>query len=91
MDTINRCSLKKQSDNNSGHREKEREYFYMNKELVSPYDKQRLTIEIPCELHKQLKAFAQHQHISMNSLILKTLVKMIVNECYIKGKYPHFT
>ena len=56
-----------------------------------PYVRKKLLIDIPIELHTQLKEMADQEQISVNTLIARTLVKMIVNEWYIKGKYPHFT
>lgn len=63
----------------------------MNNKLTSPYERRKITIHIPTELHRQLHCIAQQENTTVTTLINQTLVKMIVNEYYIKGKYPHFT
>jgi predicted HicB family RNase H-like nuclease len=56
-----------------------------------PYARKKILLDIPLELHKQLKILAAKENQSVNTLIARTLVKMIVNDLYIKGKYDHFT
>ena len=60
----------------------------MNK--FKPYIRKRFLIDVPVELHDQLKGMAKKENISLNSLITRTLVKMIVNELYIRDKYPNY-
>ena len=56
-----------------------------------PYIRKRFLVDIPVELHDQLRKMAKKEGCSLNTLITKTLVKMIVNEVYIKGKYENYT
>lgn len=50
-----------------------------------PYIRKKILLDIPLELHKQLKMVAAQENNTVTGLITKTLVKMIV-DWYIKGK-----
>ena len=55
-----------------------------------PYVRKKLLLDIPLELHKQLKMVAAQEDNTVTGLITKTLVKLIV-DWYVKGKHDQLT